>query len=618
MIKRFVRGMLIAVMTVAALPVAACGSEPAKQKGDADVWGVNAAVKVLQDWEKSSYGNAVTEAKMVFDCIKGETESAQFIATPKENVSAFDFTVGEIANENGTKLEADLFEVFAQKYIEVVQPSNNPAPSKGMAHYVGWWPDAIIPMAKYKAVKENKIKADENQGIWVNVNVPDDAEVGTYTGKGVLTLDEEEYEVPITVNVYDLTLPKAMHDQLAFGLWYGHIAMAGVSVKADTYETYYWWLANRRITPTAIVPDYDVTPQGFANAVVKYAKSAIVSGYNLDVTGYGEDYADVPNASCVRYSYLINVFNAMIDKNIELREAGEKTELGEDIDLFKKLYIYLGSFEDEPTAAQFEVVRENDRRIARAKAELKSRLDEYPDIQESFIGVNHVVTTSFNEQLVGTDETGGVQTWCSTVGQYQTEQGRQLFYDRLDNAEGRDGGEKTWWYFCEADRSPKASYFLDDNLISARLTTYMQYDYRVSGHLFWCVNNATHYDGNSVPRDYWKDPRVWFNVNGDGYLTYPGAKYLMTEPISSIRLETLREAEEDYEYFWMLEQEVAKYNAAHGTSIDARAIVRGYFSDLYTGVIVDLDSTKFAPRRVEFIKFLEGVVKDGSALAQYA
>ena len=151
------------------------------------------------------------------------------------------------------------------------------------------------------------------------------------------------------------------------------------------------------------------------------------------------------------------------------------------------------------------------------------------------------------------------------------------------------------------------------------MITYMQYDYRVSGSLFWCTNYAMriYSDNDTRPRDYWDDPLTWFNVNGDGYLTYPGKKYNMSTPISTIRLEAIREAQEDYELFWMLEQEVEKYNTANGTSIDARDVYREYFADLYDGVIVDLDSTKFVNKRVDFLGFMESLIKDSSVLAQY-
>ena len=628
MVKRFIYGIITAVMAISSLSAFGCGKsdDDTPDYEGVDIWGVNSAVKVLRDWGKEEYGAAVTVAAMDFDCIKGETESAQFIITPEKKVSSFDFTIGDVTGDNGATIESGSFEIFAQKYIEVERGSGVPAPSKGMAHLAGWWPDAVIPINKYKAVRENKIEAGDNQGIWVNVNVSENTASGTYAGKGVLTLDGKEYDIPITVNVYDLTMPKEMHNQLAFILLYDNIADAGVEITENTYSTYYWFMANKRITPAYVVPNFlrsgsnAEIAQSFAEALVPYAKSAIVSGYNLEKKG--ETVTNPDNGSdctVMDYDYLVEVFKAVINKNVALIQAGEKTDTGEEIDIFKKMYIWLGPWEDEPSPDKYYAIKENDRRITRAKNEVKPLLDGYPDLQRSLMELKHVVTTPYNEQIAGTDETGGVQTWCSLVKEYQTEAGRAEYYARLDGAEGREYGENIWWYTTQECRSPYVNYDLDDNMISARMSTYMQYDYRISGSLYWGVNFARKVTAGGTPvRDYWNDPQTWFDVNGDGYLTYPGRKYNMNTPISTTRLEILREAQEDYEYFWILEQEVAKYNTSHGTDVDARAIFRGYFSDLYNGAIADLDSTKFVARRIEFIKFLENVVKDGSLLSEYA
>ena len=54
---------------------------------------------------------------------------------------------------------------------------------------------------------------------------------------------------------------------------------------------------------------------------------------------------DVIGGSTFDYDYAVQLLGAMIDKNIQLREAGN-----ESIDLFKKAYYYLDSLIDEPTA----------------------------------------------------------------------------------------------------------------------------------------------------------------------------------------------------------------------------------------------------------------------------
>jgi hypothetical protein len=55
--------------------------------------------------------------------------------------------------------------------------------------------------------------------------------------------------------------------------------------------------------------------------------------------------------------------------------------------------------------------------------------------------------------------------------------------------------------------------------------------------------------GDKWPKVPWV-ANAFRNYNGDGYLLYPGADL---KPLSSIRLEALRDGLEDYEYLWTLD-----------------------------------------------------------------
>ena len=59
--------------------------------------------------------------------------------------------------------------------------------------------------------------------------------------------------------------------------------------------------------------------------------------------------------------------------------------------------------------------------------------------------------------------------------------------------------------------------------------------------------------------------------NGDGYLTYPGAPVGQSEPISTIRLEQVREGLEDYEMFLLLQERII---AAREQKIETAAAER--------------------------------------------
>lgn len=582
------------------------GEEEQTPDKEIDLWSVSNTVKVMQDFPKSEYEEHVYEATLDFAGIKGETESAQLIITPNIHVDSFNFEMADVIHENNVdKISKENFEVFVQKYIEVTQPSTVNR-GRGQNGLIGWWPDAIIPINNYRIFKEDKITAGNNQGLWVNLNISRDAAPGNYNGQATLTINDKEYEIPVRVRIFDLVIPEEPHGKTAFAIWYNEIDKSGAIVNEDTYDTYYWFMANKRITPTHIPPVYSGARE-FAEAVVEYAKKSIVSGYNIDYRGEAITIGE-KTESVINYSYLLEVFNALIEKNIELWNSDERTETGEKINLFKKLYIYLGSIEDEPGPGKYPFVKETDRRITQAKLALKDRLADYPELQDSFMRVSHVVTIHFVEELYGTDETGGVQTWCPQAHHYNSESYRNESYWRLNPENvGREYGEEMWWYVCESPRNPYPSYHIDDNLISSRVIGWMQYEYRVTGSLYWSVNYASKYthQGGAVSRDYWNDPVSWWDVNGDGFMTYPGKRYGLLTPISTVRLESIREGKEDYEYFFLLEDKIKEYNVQNGTGYDSREISKQFKESLYNGMIVNLDSKNFDQKRLEFLEFLE-------------
>jgi len=100
-----------------------------------------------------------------------------------------------------------------------------------------------------------------------------------------------------------------------------------------------------------------------------------------------------------------------------------------------------------------------------------------------------------------------------------------------------------------------------------RLLPYYCLKYGVEGYEFWGVSWWTY--------DPWKYGWHWFirqspdgenyryvrYPNGDGYLAYPGKHIGREEPVSTVRLAQAREGVEDYDYFMLLQERIAKAKA---------------------------------------------------------
>ena len=594
-ILKKVVGLCLALLIVP-LSLISCGQQTPKPENQA------AATDGVKLWWAYNTENLMQELTYEYDRdstlrfygLKGEVESVQLMITPDEDVIDFDFKMGDITAQSGAVISADCFEIYAEHYMEVMS-SYNPS------SFFGYYPDALIPIENYRFRRYNSIGAGKNQGIWLNVNIPEDAEAGMYTGMGTLTLDGQEYNVPVELTVYNVSMPEEVHPQSAFLIWYDYAASGEGDASAQMYENYYWFLANKRIMPDLPGPHVTKDYNTFVDYVTEnFAENPKIPSYALPysvVIKEGVNHLDGDRVS--------DLLNRLADKNIELRENGNDT-----IDLFKKAYYYLGSICDEPDSVEdFELVRESDLIITNAKFEVAEKLNDYPDLKESLLSLKHIVTVSYSEELVGTDTIGGVQTWCPKFRYFHTQEQRQEYMER-QNSQERLMGENVWWYGCLDPRAPYPTYHLDDSLISSRVISWMQYDYGIEGDLYWCVNWYTSYSG---VRDVWTDAESVVDTPGDGYLLYPGREFGVDGPIGTLRLESIRESREDYEYLWLFEQKIQEYNSINGTAYDANELLQTYFEELYDGAIPNRDSELFHQKRLALLEAVEALHTDLNA-----
>lgn len=564
------------------------------------VWSAPNTKVVMQDEPKGD-----GEAEVSFYTFKGDVESAQLLFTATADVDSFNFEMGDVTNENGDVLSSDLFEMYVQRYIWVRRPTSNGC-------LAGNYPDALVPLRNYCIKKENKVSKDCNQGLWFNLNVPADAKAGTYTGTWFLTVEEETIDIPVSVTVYDIDMPQEIHTVSSFYFQPSHISTEeGKDLDMELQKLYYDFMVKKRANVRDIPGYFSINmrhnPEQYANDVVEYARNPMVSCYALPYRG--------DSNSIVEYEYCYNMLYALAAKNVELLDKGEY------IDLFKKAHYYLGALIDEPTPEKADSVRACDYNIHKAKLAVAATgiLNSYPEVKASLLSLRHVVTTKIDETLIGTDSKGGVQTWVPLINHFATESQRQLSRER-QNSTDRTGGEEVWWYSCINPKNPFPSYQTDEDMLLARIRGWMQYDYKVHGNLYWCVNYWLRYDNKQAQStNIWTEPLSWEGANGDGRLIYPGRKYGVKGPIATFRLENLRESNEDYELLWLFEQTVHEINAVHGKEYDSDRILNSFYNRLYSDLFrnEDLTDTGFEAIRIELMQLLETMLHDTpSALPQ--
>ena len=526
--------------------------------------------------------------------IRGDVESVQLIITPEKDIQTYNIKINDLLSADGSKLAKSKIEVFVQWYVNV-EGSYNTAAGNGM------YPDALIPVKTMIKSRRNFIAANTNQGLWFQVNIPENAKAGLYAGTAELTLDDQIYQIPLEVTVYDVTMPEEVHTHSCYRIDYNSMLQAEGTNTGALAQAYYDLLVEKRCMPMLPAPDIYGNYDDFIDWLVKNcAENPKVSNYGLPYT----ETTDAAGNPIVSREKLMELFTKMAQKNVELRQAGN-----ESIDLFQKALFYMGNLVDAPSGQKLEQVKACDLVLTECKYAVANQyLTEYPDLYQSLLEVRSLVTTVYNEELVGSDTEGGVQTWCSILGGWGSEELRQQFYER-QNSTDRQGGEEAWWYGCSTPYPPLPTYHIDDELVGSRILSWMQFDFGSDGTLYWGVNNSSQY------ADLWENAVDWSGSMGDGSLLYPAEKFGALKPFSTLRLESVREGQEDYEYFWMIRQAIWQYNEENGTSYDPEVLMAPLYTGLYENmkVLVRGNPELFLQKRIAVLEVLQTITADPAA-----
>lgn len=586
----------------------------------ASLWKAYNTENLLQDVDYSTSANGSKTSRgytLGMKTLAGEKEAIQLMITPTSAVSSYTFTMGSLSGSAGT-ISASQVSVYAEKYFTIDSSTSNETASAS-----GAYPDALIPLAYSIAKGENTIASGANQGLYFIVDVPSTATAGTYRGNGTLTLNTTSFTIPFELNVLDLAMPSVVHPKSSFLMWYDQIAnyYEGNSYGTATTEirkSYYDFMVDHRVMPDGLPDIYegDATNgyTGFADNFATYiASNDAINSYRLTFSKNNDGTINATDAS--------NELTALINKNIALQQAGT------NVNFFDKVYFYI---DDEPTTSDYSRVASNTRAIKTLKTSLSSKLDAYPALKASFLAIEDIVTMAYpsgsdstaikNRTTLGVSTSShvasyyynesasyndGINTWCPTYEHFHSSSDRSNYQTRVAN------GEHVWWYGCINPIAPYPTYHLNASLLPSRLLSWMEYDYGIEGNLYWCCNYFSYYNGSSTAlRDVWSTTKTWENCYGDGDLLYPGNRYGTTSPLATLRLESIREAQEDYEYLYLFNAHINQYNSTYSGSKSSATLLNTYYSQLFSGVQSTCTSEAFENVRQSLLTTLAGMKSD--------
>lgn len=153
-----------------------------------------------------------------FGAAKGETETGQLILSSTSSNLTYFAGISDLVNGSNI-ISHENVEIDMQHYVNIIHNWSSTSehlsylsdlyPDGNETCTLGWWPDALIPMQIAVRDGRNVINTTNgaNQGLFIRINVPDDAASGTYTGNVIVYIPGQgTITVPVSLNVFNFSI----------------------------------------------------------------------------------------------------------------------------------------------------------------------------------------------------------------------------------------------------------------------------------------------------------------------------------------------------------------------------------------------------------------------------
>ena len=624
--KKHLQKICVFLCTLVLLPLSACNGAKV-DAGNTVVWSAYNTEKILYDLD---YSSRYTEKNLSIYAFRNEYESAQIVISADTNAN-YTVSVGELKTDDGIVLEKSAISLYHEKLTLLEKITD-----KGATNPPGYYPDALLPYENAVEYGENTVEKGKNRAIWFEVHASKTQSAGVYKGYVEVKVANKTYSVPTSITLYDYTLSDTTQMKSLFCVSYDWMAYAELDSTKEMADAYFDFFLEHRLAPSdypcALNSGYSAYADNtaFLNDIVKAAKDPRCSVIRIPTiadTGlveYVNEYGEDTSLSIARIAY--GPYKQFI---LDMANRSVK----ENINLFEKAYTYMticDEYDDVGKPNGWVYAKFNHNRLKGFNVELAQTIldtleNTNPDlsnedfevlkneISQGVLGIKNILTGVSINPILNSPYPGEDPdvVFCPTIESYSNQGAR----DELDAYAAQSMGE-TWAYTCVNPQSPYPTYHLDDDLISARLLNWMMYEYNVSGNLYWS-STGYHNFGQSEYfqiQDYYQAPLRYPNMNGDGYLVYPGRQYGVKGPVPSIRIKAIRDGNEDYDLLYALED---YYRQLGCSSADFDSVLKFMTSALYSGTkcnLGDNDNQNFLASRKLLSELLVLTANTGSVL----
>jgi len=476
----------------------------AREVDKAVLWPSDALSKVMSSDTPQAGGENLI-------CVSGardETVSSQAVFRPVTDIGAVKARITDLKhNESDVVIPASAVKLQWVRYIDINRntagiPDDELVVKAPASIGDPFWQAASI-----------SVKAKRAQPLWIEIHIPGNAQAGDYDGTLQVTGGEESAAIPVKLHVWDFAVPKQRH--LSVINWWRFPGLGFEDVKS--YSEEYWALLGQ-----------------FCKFLVEHRQTDVQTSLGLiQETGDEQKGYSYDTSRLERYAEA--AFGAGI-RRIHLHSAGRRTA-----------HITDPSSRIVPNESSLRRLAQWEKVIRRRKWQnrfLVSISDEpFIHHEESYAAmvdrVHEIAPSVRCIEAVEAELLGKLDVYVPKLSHLN------LWYDQFEKVQ-RDGAE-LWFYTCCHPTGRYPNRFLDQSLLKVRVLHWINYLYNLDGYLHWGLN---HFAGD--------DPYTQEAISrglplGDRAIAYPGTDKLL----GSLRFSAMRDGLQDYEYLWVLENELA-------------------------------------------------------------
>lgn len=442
-------------------------------------------------------------------------------------------TASDFKSKAGKTIAKDKISFFLEHYV-LLYGVSSPVGATGT------WPDGLAPI-KTPFDMSSQYAVVKNRPIWVDVAVPKATPAGIYTGTVTVTQNGKTIEtLKVDLQVYGFSLPEKtklvtyMHVSKSSLAQFYHKEASSKEIDELT-QVYYDFLYAHKMEPW-------FNDQLQPEIVVKNDKVEV-------------------KFNDARYEYYMNKLKTS-RVLLDAFPSSFKKQIGEE--KFSPAFNQKVKSYISQVYAYFKQHGWQDHLVFNSPIDEPNTKEEYEDtrawatlVHEAAKNVPFLVTES---PVTDNPEWGTLNGYANNYSVH----GNALNNGDVKKAifdEQAKGGEMTWYISCD-QRYPQPNYFIDAPAMDPVMVPWITSRYGMDGILYWAIN---FWSDTSNP---WSNPVTFVSgflcsggyvLNGEGSLIYPGdftkrftGQPDVNGPVSSIRLELLREGIEDYDYISML------------------------------------------------------------------